>query len=159
MPGKLVAHTLDFQSISSVTECTPGWNLAIGIFGLVILYGMPLVGSLYSSHVGHGLASLLIRGIVAMICLVPPTIFMGATLPAMARSVDTSPQGISWLAYFYAGNIAGAVCGCLLAGFYLLRIFDLATATFVAVAINLCVALFATVPRRAAHPIPQSREQ
>jgi len=120
-----------------------GLEFGIGIYGLVILFGMPLVGSLYSSHVGHGLASILLRGVVASVCLVPPTILMGATLPAIARSVDTSPQGISWLAYFYGGNIAGAVCGCLLAGFYLLRVYDLATATFVAVAINVCVALFA----------------
>ena len=38
------------------------------------------------------------------------------------------------------GNLAGAVIGCLLAGFYLLRVFDMAVATYVAVAINLCVA-------------------
>ncbi|HWC98849.1 MAG TPA: fused MFS/spermidine synthase, partial [Candidatus Sulfopaludibacter sp.] len=39
-------------------------------------------------------------------------------------------------------NTAGAVFGCLLAGFYLLRIFDMAVATYWAVAINLAVALF-----------------
>ena len=49
---------------------------------------------------------------------------MGATLPAMARRIETTPHGVSWLGFFYGGNIAGAVFGCLLAGFYLLRVHD-----------------------------------
>jgi spermidine synthase len=68
---------------------------------------------------------------------------MGATLPAVARWVETTPEGIAWLGLFYAGNIAGAVCGSLLAGFYLLRVYDLAMATYVAVAMNAAVALLA----------------
>src|SRR5208283_2663187 len=38
------------------------------------------------------------------------------------------------------GNIGGAVFGCLLAGFYLLRVYDMAVATYAAVAINALVA-------------------
>ncbi|MCE2433647.1 MAG: fused MFS/spermidine synthase, partial [Candidatus Latescibacteria bacterium] len=53
----------------------------------------------------------------------------------------STPRGISWLGFFYGGNIAGAVCGCLLAGFYLLRLYDVVTATYVAVALNFAVAL------------------
>src|SRR5262249_3905433 len=79
----------------------------------------------------------------AGICLLPPTLLMGATLPAIARWVETSPQGVSWLGFFYGGNIAGAVFGCLLAGFYLLRVYDMAVATYVAFAINVAVALIA----------------
>ena len=56
---------------------------------------------------------------------------MGATLPAIAW-VERGPAGISWLGFFYGGNIVGAVFGCLLAGFYLLRVHDVATATYVA---------------------------
>jgi spermidine synthase len=80
------------------------------------------------------------RAIVAAICLLPPTLMMGATLPAMSRWVETTPSGVSWLGYFYGGNIAGAVLGSLLAGFYLLRMFDMTTATFVAIALNILVA-------------------
>ena len=65
---------------------------------------------------------------------------MGATLPAIARWVETTPTGVSWLGFFYGSNIAGAVFGCLLAGFYLLRVHDMATTTFVAVVINFGVA-------------------
>ncbi len=41
----------------------------------------------------------------------------------------------------YGGNTAGAVFGCLLAGFYLLRQFDMSTATFVAAVLNVLVGL------------------
>ena len=63
---------------------------------------------------------------VAAICLLPPTLLMGASLPAIARWVEIAPRGVSWLGFLYSGNIAGAVFGCLLAGFYLLRVYDMA---------------------------------
>src|SRR5205823_12664137 len=80
-------------------------------------------------------------GAVCAVCLLPPTLLMGATLPAVARWVETTPQGVAWLGFFYGGNIAGAVFGCLLAGFYLLRVHDMAVATFAAAAVNGAVAL------------------
>ena len=55
---------------------------------------------------------------------------MGATLPVVARWVEATPTGVSWLGYFYGGNLAGAVAGSLLAGFYLLRLYDMPTATY-----------------------------
>jgi spermidine synthase len=42
----------------------------------------------------------------------------------------------------YGGNTVGAVLGCLLAGFYLLRVSNMTSTTFVAAAINIAVALF-----------------
>src|SRR6202030_1877917 len=91
----------------------------------------------------HNLFGILLRGVLAGLCLLPPTLLMGATLPAIARWVETGPEGVSWLGFFYGGNIAGAVFGCLLAGFYLLRVHDMATATYVAVALNVTVAVIA----------------
>ncbi len=87
----------------------------------------------------------MLRAIVAAICLLPPTLLMGATLPAIARWVETTPKGVSWLGYFYGGNLAGAVAGSLLAGFYLLRVYDMPTATGAAVALNVLVSLLALV--------------
>jgi spermidine synthase len=112
----------------------------IAICGILVLFGMPLVDGIYTAAVGHGMPSILFRAVVCAVCLVPPTFLMGASLPAIARWIEATPRGVSWLGMLYGGNTAGAVFGCLLAGFYLLRVFDLATATFVAVAINLAVA-------------------
>ena len=120
-------------------------ELGIGLIGLVVLFGMPYVEQVYAHYAGHGPSGILLRGAVAGVCLLPPTLLMGATLPAIARWVETGPEGVSWLGFFYGGNIAGAVFGCLLAGFYLLRVFDMATATYVAFALNVTVAAIALV--------------
>ena len=114
-------------------------EITIGVIGLLLLVVLPLVGHVYTAWGGYGVTGYLLRGLVASICLLPPTLAMGATLPAVARWVQTTPTGVSWLGFFYAGNIAGAVMGTLLAGFYLLRVFDMNTATYVAVAINFAV--------------------
>ncbi len=118
-------------------------ELGIGAIGLVVLLGMPYVEHVYVRYASHGPLDILLRGAVAGLCLLPPTLLMGATLPAIARWVETGPEGVSWLGFFYGGNIAGAVFGCLLAGFYLLRVYDMATATYVAFALNVTVAAIA----------------
>jgi spermidine synthase len=111
----------------------------------------------------HGFAGLLLRGLVCAICLMPPTLLMGATLPAIARWVEATPTGVSWLGFFYGSNIAGAVFGCLLAGFYLLRVHDMSTTTLVAVAINFGVAgaglaLSRRAPHRPAVVVPRDAD-
>jgi spermidine synthase len=124
-------------------------ELAIGVCGILMLFAMPLVQSVYTSVVGHGISALLLRGVLAALCLLPPTVMMGATLPAVARWVRTTPRGVSWLGYFYGANTLGAVLGCLLAGFYLLRVHDMPIATYAAVALNVLVAGAALLIARA----------
>jgi spermidine synthase len=108
----------------------------IGLCGIVALFGMPLLDGVYTAAVGHGLPAILLRALLAACCLLPPTFLMGASLPAMGRWLESTPEGVSWLGLMYAANTVGAVFGCLLAGFYLLRVYDMATATFVAAGIN-----------------------
>jgi len=136
-------------------------ELGIGLCGILVLLLVPAVGRVYAEIVGHGLPGILLRGVIAGICLLPPTLLMGASLPAIARWVETTPAGVSWMGFFYGGNIAGAVCGCLIAGFYLLRVYDLATATYVAVLINISVALAGAglsvlAPHEMAAPTPEA---
>jgi len=133
-------------------------ELGIGIIGVAVLFGMPYIDRLYTANVGHGFAGVWLRGLVCAVCLLPPTILMGATLPAVARWVETTPKGVSWLGLFYGGNIAGGVFGCLLAGFYLLRVHDVAVATYAAAAVNGAVALMGLglarlTPHRAPAPV------
>ena len=113
----------------------------IGALGLLVLFGIPLVGRIYLA----GPSGLVARGLVAAVCLLPPTLLMGASLPAIARWASTSSSGAYRTGFLYSANIAGAVAGCLIAGFYLLRVFDMAVATYAAVAINAAVALCAAV--------------
>lgn len=114
---------------------------SIGLLGVLVPLGVPLAGHLYAPHGATGVPGLLLRGLTCAVCLLPPTLLIGATLPAVARWVEATPNGVSWLGFFYGSNLAGAVFGCLLAGFYLLRVHDMATATFVAAAVNAAVAI------------------
>ncbi len=100
-------------------------ELAIGALGVLVLWAMPSAGS----------------GISATLILLPPTLLMGATLPALARAIPN----VTWIGYCYAANIGGGVLGCLLAGFYLLREYDVTIATYVAMAVNVVVAVLAMV--------------
>ena len=134
-------------------------ELGIGFFGLLVMWLVPLLGGAYTAWAGTGMASLVLRTLVAGVCLIPPTLLMGATLPAIARWVETTPRGVSWLGYFYGGNLAGAVIGSLLAGYYLLRVYDMPTTTYTAVAINVVVASLALLiaqwtPHRATEASP-----
>ena len=70
---------------------------------------------------------------------------MGATLPIAARWIEAPRTSVSWVGLFYSANTAGAVFGCLLAGFYLLRIYDPVTATVVAATLNGLVASTALI--------------
>jgi spermidine synthase len=128
-------------------------ELGIGACGVLVLLLMPLLDGVYTAAVGHGMPAMLLRAIVCGICLLPPTMLMGASLPAAARWVETTREGVSWMGLLYGANTAGAVFGCLLAGFYLLRVFDMTTATFAAAAINVAVALvsFALAARTKEH--------
>src|SRR5215470_8688868 len=136
-------------------------ELGIGALGLFVLFGLPVLSNLYIANASHGFLSVLLRALLAIICLLPPTVLMGATLPAIARLIESTPSGVSWLGFFYGGNIAGAVIGSLLAGFYLLRVYDMATATYVAAAINAAAAAVAWVlstriPLRASEAEPNA---
>jgi spermidine synthase len=73
--------------------------------------------------------------------------------------MQASPRGVSWLGFFYGGNIAGAVLGCVIAGFYLLPRFDWSTAALVAVAINLMVAALSfTLSKRAPYVVTAAND-
>jgi spermidine synthase len=115
----------------------------IGVVAVLLHFTMPLVSHAYVSMVPLGLPSILLRALLSGLLLIPPTLLMGATLPAISRFVESTPEGVSWMGFFYGGNIAGAVVGCLAAGFWLLRVYDLAITTWVAVATDLLVAAVA----------------
>ena len=115
----------------------------IGVGGALLIVLMPLVGRIYTAVDGPGPASIVLRALVSVILLLGPAMLMGATLPAISRYVKATPEGVAWLGFFYSGNILGAVIGCLGAGFYLLRVYDLTTASLAAVALNAIVAIAA----------------
>jgi spermidine synthase len=140
--GGLCAGSLIFPRLSFARKnpllAYAALEAGIGGFGVLALLLIP--------HVG---------GALAAACLLPPTMLMGATLPALARSAN-SPREVGFL---YSANIGGGVLGCLLAGFYLLRVHDVSFATYAAVAINLVAALWASIASGGSTNQPESEER
>jgi len=120
-----------------------GLELSIGAIGLILLVALPRVETVYLAAVGYGLGGVLLRAVVCIACLLPPTMLMGATLPAVARWVGTTRTGVAQTGVLYAANTIGAVVGVLTASFYLLRVYDTVVATLAAVGLNVVVALVA----------------
>ena len=112
----------------------------IALCGLLVLAGLPYIDRVYITGAEHGLPNMLLRALLAAICLLPPTILMGASLPAIVLWFESTPRGAARWGLLYGANTAGAVFGCLFGGFYLLRIYDMAVTTYVAAAINVVVA-------------------
>ncbi len=125
-------------------------ELGIALSAVLVWFALPATGHFYVKLIGLGRLDYFGRAMVCVVLLLPPTMLMGATLPVIARWTRTTPRGVSWLGACYGINIAGAVIGCLLAGFYLLRIYDLTVATVSAVIINVGVALVALAIARSA---------
>jgi spermidine synthase len=115
-----------------------GLELGIAACAVLVQLSLPSLNRLYIAGAEHGMPGMLWRGVLAALCMLPATILMGASLPSIVRWAAGS--GVSWWGYLYTGNTAGAVIGCLFAGFYLLRIYNMATATYFAAAINIAIA-------------------
>lgn len=115
-------------------------EVGIAALGLLLLVLIPIIDKVYVAGAQSGAPGMVLRALFCAVALLPPTILMGASLPAMAKWAEATPKGASWWGLFYGINIAGAVVGSLLAGFFLLRLFDIYVATIVAAAINLLVA-------------------
>jgi len=65
-------------------------EIGIAIFGLFVLLALPLLDRVYFAAVGYGLPNMILRALLAGICLLPPAILMGASLPAAARWIESS---------------------------------------------------------------------
>lgn len=125
----------------------------IGLWALLLVVLMPILG--------HGLLQLIGTQPTALwqwsvtfcgvfLVLLPATMAMGATLPAMERiGAEFAGAGRS-IAGFYAANTAGAVLGVSLSTFWLVPYFGLRATATVCVALNLlCAAIaLAGFPRR-----------
>ena len=115
-------------------------ELALGVLGILTLFGIPLLGGAYAALAGGSAWSLAVRLLVAAVALLPATMLMGATLPVVAACFGTGARGAARLGWLYAANTAGGVLGAVVAAFWLLRVHDAYVATGVAVALNLGVA-------------------
>jgi len=133
-------------------------ELLIGVTGLVvpwILFSLgPVWVWLHDALGGTGPLLVGARFGVAFGVLFVPCTLMGATLPLLSRAVlDDSARVVRGAGLLYAINTLGAVIGCFLAGFVLLREIGLTRTSSVAAAANILVGVVSIVlGRRASAP-------
>lgn len=100
-------------------------ELGIGFWSLLLLAGSGLFTSalvpLLRLGVGHFVWLQVLRGTVACIWILPPTLAMGATFPAIVEALQWHrvPQPQRAMSRFYSLNLLGAILGAL-AGPYLI---------------------------------------
>ena len=137
-------------------------ELAIALCALSVPAGIRWISSVYVGLLGGGselleggaAAATLFQLGAAFAVLLPPTAFMGATLPLLARHAVRSETEIgSRVGVLYAVNTAGAIAGTLCAAFWLIPELGLRRTVWAGAAINgLVFALAALLARRAAIP-------
>ena len=114
--------------------------LYFGLLGLFELaYGplMTLVG-------GQRVASVAIKLVLATVVLLPPSFFMGATLPALVQHLVRREDALGRTgSLLYAVNVLGAAIGAFAAGFVMPRALGYDRSYLVAVALNLAIAAVA----------------
>lgn len=133
--------------------------LELGVGGLALLFPwfLELAGSLYVSVGAAGGNPA--RLVLAAVTVLPPTLLMGGSLPAMTRALTQSlSTAKGTLASLYALNSLGAAAGSLAAGLLFVPVAGLAVTERFAVLFNVLVGLIALAGGRAEAPAPTTAE-
>jgi spermidine synthase len=109
---------------------------ALLFFALLDAYSW-IYAPLYQRFAATPALLLLLKALLAAGVLLPPTLFMGATLPAMVQHDSRHP---AWL---YGMNTAGGTLGAFAAGFYLPPTLGFRWSYALAVALNVFVGVMA----------------
>jgi len=151
MGGMALGSYLSGRWIDRINRAERRWRtfavLQIGIALLAVLspFVLTFLNGLYAAvarawRPGLGLLTLL-RLVLSILVLTPPTLLIGATLPVMSRVYAARRGQVGGdVGQLYAANTAGAVLGCLCTGLFLIRLLGTREAIFLGAALNLLVA-------------------
>ncbi|UCH09304.1 MAG: fused MFS/spermidine synthase [Fidelibacterota bacterium] len=140
--GRLADRLRDLLRAYSLLELT----IALGSALLIILL-RPI--DVFYAHLFQSLGSSslifhLIRFVVALVVMLPPTIAMGGTIPLLIRLVARDQQRLGMgIGMLYGINTLGATLGAFLTGFVLLRVIGVTPAISIGISLNLLVAIAA----------------
>jgi spermidine synthase len=145
--GKIASRSRDPLRLYAFLE------LCIGLFGLIFpfLYSalkvlcIHLPGDVQSSF----LKMTAVRFALSLLVLTVPTVLMGGTLPVLSRIFVRDLRTIGRrIGHLYAVNNAGAVAGCLAAGFIVILLAGVRGTVYVAAGMNIGIAFLAWRMRR-----------
>jgi spermidine synthase len=121
-------------------------EIGIALYALVVPLLFSLVDNLYAIiwqhfHPGFFVFSLW-RFLLSCVMLLVPTTLMGATLPLLSAAlVRSAGQTSTSVTKLYTRNLAGAICGSIVAGFLLLPIFGVRATIYTAAVINIIIGI------------------
>jgi len=118
-------------------------EVGIAIFGALLPLALSAIREWYFTFAGSGGMAMALRLGISAALLLPPTILMGATFPVLTRAVGPGAVQGRRIGLLYAANIVGAVAGALGAAFVLVPALTYSGANWLAVGLNLVVALIA----------------
>ena len=139
-------------------------ELGIGILRIVVLFAHPAC-SIRCTRQSRSTAcrASFLRAVVAAICLLPPTLLDGRVAAGHRALGGGDARKASPGSGSCTAATSRAPCsGAYFAGFYLLRVFDMAIATYVGAAINFAVAIVRFRARQArcrTHRLPSARQK
>ncbi|MBF0524320.1 MAG: fused MFS/spermidine synthase [Deltaproteobacteria bacterium] len=126
------------------------------LFPLLLSLLSPFYIWLYGALELHFYLLSLVKFCVSFILVLIPTFLMGATLPVLSRYlvIRQDDIGVS-VGALYTVNTCGAVVGCFLTGFILLRFWGIHLTTYAAALVNVAIGIWAIQRQRrvAARPV------
>jgi spermidine synthase len=131
-----------------------GWmEIAVAVYALLVPLLFRVVDHLYAlvwQDVRPGFFTFaLLRFALSCLLLLVPTTLMGATLPVLSAALLRSDaHDTNSVTRLYACNLAGAILGTLIAGFFLLPTFGVRTTILIAAATNILIGLIAQLIQR-----------
>jgi spermidine synthase len=139
-------------------------EIGTGLWAILAVVIIPLIRTIYagifaSIQLPGGIHTLL-QAILSILILLPATILMGATLPALARGMTyTFGQRFRSISTLYGINTIGATIGTILCGFFLLEHLGYLMTIVAAMVVNLLIGFTAILlsPKRHATGTAQAQ--
>ena len=134
------------------------FEIGIGVFALLlpVLFRWleALYGVLYPAFDGSVAALLLLRFLLLFVFFLPPTFFMGGTLPLLLDGLVARDRSVGMLTSFLYGlNIVGAVGGVLATSYFAIPLLGLNGTSLTAGFCNLAIGGMAIVAFRGLKPL------
>jgi spermidine synthase len=156
MGGLALGSALAGRSGSRIRRPVRAYGLleiGIALYALAVPFLFSLVDNLYALIWQHFHPAFFVfsvwRFLLSCAMLLLPTTLMGATLPLLSAAlVRSSGQTSTSVTRLYTRNLAGAICGSIVAGFLLLPIFGVRATIYIAAFINILIGVVAILADR-----------
>ncbi|MGQ9609365.1 MAG: fused MFS/spermidine synthase [bacterium] len=138
--GRLADRRKDNLNIYAYLEA------GIGIYAILLPFILSATDNLYiiihrNLQSNFYLLSF-IRFLICLIILIIPTTLMGGTLPIISKVITSRMSRSGWnIGLLYSINTFGAVLGCFLTGFILIRLIGILWTIYISAGINIIIAL------------------